>query len=309
MRFSVLILFYDCDQFILRAIENCAPNIEKIYIAYSPLPWSYNPEAREKFKNPSDPSILQQSEHLDKIELIEGDWLTEEDQRNEVLDRAKAEGFDYLIIQDADEFFRAEDYQANLRQIEANPDYAYYRTPWYQFWKSTDYVLRCRYSYCYRKKKVEVKLEDTLLSFSMAFALNLHKDIRFEHCRRPTQLDDYLILDGICFHLSYVLSDAQVERKIQTYGHTGQIRHATWLRRKWYGWRPSSRCLHPLSPAVWVCAERFRESLPDELVDLSAPMHLEKPLSVNERFFELIRDQFELATDWLRRAKASVKLL
>ncbi|NDV63042.1 hypothetical protein G0Q06_11310 [Puniceicoccales bacterium CK1056] len=294
MRSAVLILFYDCSQLILRAIANSAPHVEKIYVSYSPYPWSYNPEAREKFRNPSDPGILKESPHLDKLQLIEGDWATEEDQRNEVLDLAREEGFDILIVQDADEFFMSEDYAANLAQIESNRDFAYFRTPWYQFWKDTRHVILCRESLTYRKGLVETRLKNTTLAFSMAFALNLHSDIRFNHCRRPSHVDDYLMLDRPCYHLSYVLSDNQVERKIRTYGHTNQIRHAQWLRRKWYGWQPSTRCLHPLNPAAWLKAVPFGGPLPKELEDLPEVENQYTPLTWLEKTKEFIIDLGDL---------------
>ncbi|MDA9589738.1 hypothetical protein N9R65_02990 [Opitutales bacterium] len=290
MRYAALILFYDCDRFILKAIENCAPHVEKIYISYSPYPWSYNPEAREKFRNPSDPKLIQQSKYLDKIEFVEGDWPTEEAQRNEVLDKAKVEGFDYLIIQDADEFYLPEEFQKNLQQIEENPDYSYYRNPWYLFWKSTRHIIICRYSYIMRGGKVEKSLSNTPIGYNMAFALNLNKEVRFSRCRRPTHLDDFYVLDGLCYHLSYVMSDDQVERKMQTYGHTNQINHCRWLRYKWYGWRESTNNIHPFNPVMWKSAQRFTGALPRELVDFEDPSHSSRSLGWSVRLLEYVVD-------------------
>ena len=294
MRFCALILYYDCDQFILRTIENCAPHVEKIFIAYSPLPWTYNPEARKNFENPSSPDLLRQSPHQDKIQLIEGTWETEEAQRNEVLDQAKSEGFDYLIIQDADEFFCTEDYQLNLKTIEQNPNFSFYRTPWMQFWKSTKWVILCKYSYLYKNGRPDKKYYNTTTCFSMAFAINIKANVRFQRCRMPTNVDDYYVLPGICYHLSYVMSDAQVERKIRTYGHTNQIDHKNWLKWKWYGWNPKTRFLHPIESQVWTKAVPFSGRLPKELADFPEQSNLSKPLPLNEVVREFV---------WETRAK------
>lgn len=291
MRFCALILFYDCDQFILRTIANCAPHVEKIFVSYSPFPWMYNSQAREKFKNPSNPELLKQSAHWEKIELVCGDWKTEEDQRNEVLEKAKREGFDYLIIQDADEFFRYEDYASNLQEIIANPGYPFYRTPWYQFWKSLDQIVLCRYSFLYRHGRPEVKLRHTPISYSMAFAIDLKAEIKFKHCRMPTNADDYFVLSGICFHLSYVMSDEQVERKIRTYGHSNQIDHDRWLKYKWYGWYPKTRNLHPIDPSVWTRTIPFQGELPSELSGFPSMNNLSRTLSRFDKICELIADQ------------------
>jgi hypothetical protein len=288
MRFCVLILYFDCDQFILRTIENCAPHVEKIFVAYSPVPWTYNPEARKNIKNPSTPEILSQSQYRDKIQLIEGTWETEEAQRNEVLDLAKSEGFDYLIIQDADEFFRSEDYQLNLKTIEQNPNFAFYKTPWYQFWKSTKWVILCKYSYLYKNGVPCQKFYNTTTCFSMAFAINIKANVRFHRCRMPTNIDDYLVLPGICYHLSYVMSDEQVERKIRTYGHTNQIDHKNWLKWKWYGWNPKTRFLHPIESQVWTKAVAFTGQLPKELENFPEQNNLSKPLPLQESIREFV---------------------
>ena len=119
---AVMILYYDCEQFILRTIENCAPFVEKIYILYSELPYSkYNPEARKKYSNTARKEILRESKYSTKIDLIEGNWDNEEEQRNECLYKAKAEGFDFLIVQDADEFYLPEDYKMNIEGMTTNP--------------------------------------------------------------------------------------------------------------------------------------------------------------------------------------------
>jgi hypothetical protein len=89
MRFAAHILLFDCDQFILRAINNIAPWVDRIYVAYSPNPWGYNESARDNFANTTDPGILRQSPHSEKITLIQGDWLTEEAHR---LRRTRARG-------------------------------------------------------------------------------------------------------------------------------------------------------------------------------------------------------------------------
>jgi hypothetical protein len=271
--------------------------VDKIFISHSPFPWSYNPQARNSHPNPSDPEILKSSPYLPKIELISGEWATEEDQRNEVLKLAKAEGFDYLIIQDADEFFIDEDYKANLEQIKCNPDYSFYRTPWFQFWKSLDWIIECRYSYCYKGGKPWLKLTNTTTDFSMAFAINLNTTTEFVSCRRPSNIDDYLILERPCFHLSYVLTDEQVERKIRTYGHSNQISHQRWLRYKWYGFDASTRNLHPINPRVWRRVLPFSGQIPKELEGFENPRQLTHKKSMTDRTTELFFDALSAGKD------------
>ena len=106
MRYAVLILFYDCDQFILRTIDNCAPHVEKIYVSYSPYPWSYNPEAREKYRNPSSPDLIKNSRHWNKIQLVEGDIVVCQ-QLSASLQYRFAEFHKHLRVARGDDEFKA----------------------------------------------------------------------------------------------------------------------------------------------------------------------------------------------------------
>ena len=113
MKIATHLLLFNQDQWILKNIEMIGSFVDKIYVAWSELPWDYNPNARGNFKNNSDPKILEQSPYWDKIEVIKGVWNKDEDQRNACLDAAKRDGMDYLLIIDADEFYTDEIYTEN----------------------------------------------------------------------------------------------------------------------------------------------------------------------------------------------------
>ena len=58
-RFAVMILLFNADKFILRTIDNCGPFVEKVFVSYSPVPWTaYNPNARKHIKNKSNKGVL-----------------------------------------------------------------------------------------------------------------------------------------------------------------------------------------------------------------------------------------------------------
>jgi hypothetical protein len=283
-RFAVQILFYDCDNFILRTISNCAQFVERIYVTYSPEPWdAYNRRARSEFKNPSNPEILCQSPFYDKVTFIQGTWHTEEDQRNACLDKAREEGFDYLIIQDADEFYLAEDYKNNINEIILNPDYSYYRNPWYFFWKSTKYIVVNRHFYSYNNDVRPYSLNR--ISFNACFAINCRMKTKFENKRMPDNKSRVKMLSGICFHLSFVLSDESVLRKLSTWGHSHQVKIDDWLKVKWLAWTPSTRNFHPINLLEWAKVEEYRGKLPVELRDFD-PGHQE---TVEATFSERLR--------------------
>lgn len=264
-RFAAHILYFDCDQFILKAIDNCAPFVEKIYVAYSALPWQYNPVARSQYKNGSDPEILRQSRHYQKVELVEGEWDYEEDQRNACLERARRDGFDYLIVHDADEFYSFADYRQNLQEIEAHPDFDLYKTPWRAFWKSLDYILLYK--------------DGGLLLGYPEFAVNCKSGVCFNRARR-TDAGTVHLLKGTCFHLSYVLTDEQVRRKINTWGHAHQFDTEKWFQKKWLGWYRGARNLHPVQPTEWREAVPYTGELPEVLLDFVSPQVTPPPAPV-----------------------------
>jgi hypothetical protein len=256
-RFAAHVLMFNCDKLIMRMIENCAPFVEKIYVAYSPMPWSYNPAARERFPNRTDKEILRQSKYFHKIELIEGTWDFDEDQRNACLERAKAAGFDYLIIQDADEFYHIEDYRNNIEEIKRHDDWEVFCTPWYCFWKNLDYVV------IDRKGSAIVGFPE--------FAINLRLDgVRFIRARIPN-LQRRWHLPGVCYHLSYVLTDEEVLTKIHTWGHADQFDRQKWFERKWLKWNQKTENLHPIEPPAWKKAVPFKGTLPEALERFESP--------------------------------------
>lgn len=250
-KFAAHVLLFDSQKWILKMIENCGPFVEKIYVAYSELPWTYNPNARNNFKNTANPSILLNSQYANKIELIHGVWERDEDQRNACLDRAKADGMDFLIIQDADEFYKQSDYSRMIEQIANNPDYGFYKTPWCIFWKSFDYIL-------------EGENGSTVIGFPEV-AINCKHNVRFTRARTPNS-NNYFLLDALCYHGSFVSTDDEMYRKIHTWGHAHQFDRDMWYQNKWLKWTESLEDLHPVSPHVFRRAVRYTGDLPEVLI-------------------------------------------
>jgi len=276
-RFAAHILMFNCEEFILLTLRNCGPFVGRIYVAYSEKPWTYNPDARLNFVNQTDKNILKLSEYYHKIEILEGVWEKEEDQRNACLDKAKADGFDYLIIQDADEFYSREDYKSNLYEIESNPDKDVYITPWCSFWKSLDYVIESK--------------EGTIVIGTPEFAVNCKSETRFIRARTTNARSKHS-LNGLCYHLSFVGSDVGVWRKINTWGHSHQFDRKKWFEQKWIKWTPSTRNLHPVEPAAWKKAIKFEGQLPDILQ------------GVNNSFLSLYK--FTIS-DWIEKYSENVR--
>jgi len=276
-RFAAHLMVFSCSEdMLVRMVENCGSFVEKIYIAYSEDPWIHNPQARGKYKNTTDLSILKKSKYYSKIEMIFGSWNTDMEQRAACLNRAKHDGFDYLIIQDADEFYTFSDYEKNLKEIEDNPDYDIYETPWMCFWKSTDYVL--------------VNQNSSSIVGYPEFAVNCKRDVT--SVRTRTALNSVYRLSGLCYHLSYVLSSKDVYSKIKTWGHTSQFDNEKWYKEKWLEWNLQTRNLHPVAPREWRKVIRFEGALPEVLKDFKSPEFIMFNMNVLNMLKKRILDEW-----------------
>lgn len=248
-RFAAHILMFNVEPFILRAIDNCAPYVEKIYIAYSKKPWIYNTQARESFTNPTKLDLLEQSPWRSKLEIIQGDWEREEDQRNACVRQAQKDGIDFLIIHDADEFYTESDYISNIKTIDANCEYEGFRTPWCSFWKNISWIIENQGS--------------SVVGYPQ-FAINCRKNVHFTGARNYSAKNEYM-LDGLCHHLSFVLTDQDLLMKLSTWGHSHEVDIQQWYVNKWKNWHPGEKNIHPVTPTAWVRAVPFTGTLPKSL--------------------------------------------
>ena len=256
MKFATHVVLFGQDKWIMRNIANAYTHVDKIYVAYSNFPWGYNPLARRVYINSFDLNILTSSEYADKIHIIKGDWLTEEDQRNACAEQAAKDNMDFLLIHDADEFYFHKDFDKIIKHIIKHPNYDYYKIGWYCFWKDFNYIL--------------LDVSGNILTGYPEFAINLKNGVRFISKRRPNKTNFHTIPNdvGICYHGSYVLTDKELYQKINTWGHTNDFNKDQWYEEKWLKWTPDMRDLHLVSPSAWSKAVLFPYPLPEVIADM-----------------------------------------
>lgn len=209
------------------------------------------------------------------------------EQRNAALERAEADGFDVMIVQDADEFYTAAAYAANLRFLAENRDCDYFRAKWYVFWKTTDYVVEA-----YR---------EGLLTNCENFAVNLGRGFRSRDKRRATA-KTWRYVPGVCCHLSYVYSDTEVKEKIGTWGHAHQTSVSRWFERKWVHWTPSTRNLCPINfPATYRRAVPFAGERPESFALVEVPALTLRPAPSLRRWAWVLNDIADFWHLWFYR--------
>jgi hypothetical protein len=282
-------------------IENTGDLVDKIYLSHSRVPWSaYNKLAIDIHQSTMSIELIADFPHKEKIVWLEGIWKTEEDQRNHSLDRARADGMDYMIIQDADEFYHPNEFSNNLKEIASNPNYPVYRCPWIVFWKDLKHVIQVR----------NTSGNFATITTCPNFAINLNmSEVRFVNRRLVAQMDQAYQLSGLCYHLAWVLSDDSVLKKIETWGHSHQFNYMKWFKHKWLAWREETRYIGTISRANYLKAIRFEGTIPAELKGLPSLEQRFVPLSIIEKIDNLRLDVQSLISIYTRVGLSKLKSL
>ena len=254
MKIATYVMTYDQGQWIMRNLENAYPHVDRIYVMHSELPWGYKPEARTTYKNTFDINIIKQSRFIDKVTLIEGDWLSDTEQRNDCLQRAKDDGYDYLMVHDADEFFFHKDFEKIIQTIKDNPNVDVFAINMYAFWKSFKYVI--------------VSNDKGRIAGTNETIVNLHTVAKYDYIRNVNSGIHMTVPDVICYHGSYVLTDEEVYKKVNMTSHSNDYDGIRWYNEVWLPWNLESKNLHPIWPWVWTHCEIYEGELPEVISDL-----------------------------------------
>jgi hypothetical protein len=257
MTFATYVMIFGQEKWAMRNLENAYPHVDQIYVCYPKYPWNYNLEAKEKYTNTFDLNIIKSSKYIDKITIIEGEWENQLLQRTECMQRAKKDGIDYLMYQDADEFYFHQHFEAIKNAIRNNPNYDAYERYLCAFWKSFKYII--------------INHDQSTVTGMTQTIFNLHKELKFGYGYNGYGIDSSnraVINDIRCYHGSYVLSDEEMLKKIETWGHTNDFDRKKWYNEVWLPWTLESRNLHPIWPWVWPRCEIFNEELPEVIRDL-----------------------------------------
>lgn len=291
MQIAAHVLAYNVNRFIGPVLQNIAPHVDKIFVAHAEKPFGYVPEAREGFRNPTRKEHIEAAALGQQLEIIEGDWLNEEAMRNACLDRARAQGFDWLLTQDADEFYPPESWHQIRRSLERHATEEHLITTWYTFWKSSQYVL--------------VSRTGAIKESNVGFAIRCRSDLKFVR-QRMANASSSRVLDCPCHHYGYVMSDEELREKLVTWSHAAQLNARRWYRLKWMNWRESTRYLHPIHPVHWDRAIRFPLPQPDFADQFALPVTPMANISFRDATEECWFDSLSRAKDWAARGKSAL---
>lgn len=288
MQIALHVLAYDVTQWINPMLRNAAPHVDKIYLAYAKRPFNYIPESRKTRTNPTRLEDIDLSGIENKVEIIEGDWELEENTRNHCFERAKADGFDWMIIQDADEFYTEADWAQIRRELQRELKVDVIKTTWYQFWKSSQFVIADQYG--------------SIKGTNAGFAVRCKKELTFFN-RRQTNTHNVRELDCPCYHYGFVQTNDQMRDKVTQWSHARDFNALRWYDLKWLNWNEASINLNPVFPVSWKRAVRFPLHQPDFASQFDLPVAQKLDKRFNVAFPEFLYDTKAGALAALRRTK------
>ena len=294
MRISLQVLAFNVDRTLNAMLRNAGPYVDKIFIAYPERAWRYG-KKNSITLNPTKLMSINTALPCE-VEIIMGDWEKDEDTRNQLLQISRLENFDWMIIQDADEFYTADSWQILTERLKRPETLKYdcIKTPYFTFWKSPAYVLHNR--------------QEGIKNGTTTFAINCRQPGLYFSYSRTTTAKHHIFMDMPCYHYSYVLSDVEVKLKINTWAHAGELISKTlWYNIKWKRWHETSKFLHPGSPWMWDKAIRFPLPQPPFACEVEADEHVQKDLGIFWSCLDSIYDMFSISRQVINALKRLIR--
>lgn len=175
--------------------------------------------------------------------VLEGEWADDAMQRNAGLEFLRAQGCEWALIVDTDEFYTSSDVTALLHSLRG--PYNAVRAPMMDvYWKTA----------CH--KITPVQNDNPIVA--------IKTDKKFTFSRLSAGLMS-MQSHARLHHMSYVRSDEEMLAKIQSYEHHFEVR-SDWYQQVWLKWTPEMQNLHPVVPAQFERADW--NAPPDEILEL-----------------------------------------
>jgi GT2 family glycosyltransferase len=226
---------FNQEHFMEAWVRNASQYADELLVMYAKVPWTYNKRARESLTPDRTGEILEYlKKEFPRLTVIEGDWKSETNSRNDALSTAKKMGARWLLIVDTDEFYLPEEVFRAYDWMLNNPSEVW-RIPHVQFIKKRGWAI------------VTTEGNPTF-----QFAIDLSKVRSFKRMRIPDAKLSMTISDDICrcWHFSYLMPFEKLKQKFTTFGHSMEVRQ-DWLTAVWPSIKHGVRNFHPSDPEAW----------------------------------------------------------
>lgn len=235
MRIGVLTVAFGEERFIGACIKQFEgfPITDHLVLA-STLPW-YGKELPDETADVA---------RLFGATVIVQDWDDENEQRRFGLDYLANN--DWILIVDADEYYTKRAIGKIFDTLAAAPQEHKVYESWRMetYWKSWNWAVR-------------PMLYPPVIAVRPGVYPSNIRNFEYEKFKMPFGVTTY--------HLSYARTDAEILRKIKSWGHAHEV-PASWYEDFWLNWGFETRDFNPTRPDIFH--EIVESPIPDELKDL-----------------------------------------
>ena len=233
---------YENSGYLEESIRRIYELMDKIIILLNPKPW--NSEGNDAIPKETFGQLSQIFDPLNKIEIVSKYWDSEAAQRNDGKLRLHQAGIKWCLIIDDDEFYNFDALQQVVISLPQSPHYVLL-APHRIYWKTPDYAI------------------ENLVGALPAICRTSPTETTFTTARMMHVLGGSWDVGNLtCHHYSYVRSDAQLKRKIETFSHAHDFSFKDWYEDIWLKWTPEMTNLHP-NPAD---RGSFSKAVPTETI-------------------------------------------
>ena len=226
---------YNACSFLTESVQRIYPVVDKIIFLVNFKPWLGEPFPAIE-RTISD--ILAIPDDKSKFEIVIGYWKNEAEQRNVGLKILREKDISWCLIIDDDELYNQGELE-NIRHMLVSAMHAAYLIYHQIYWKNRDTII------------------EGLFGSFPTFARTDGR-VHFNENRMILVNKEYtwfsVSADAIvCHHMSYIRSDEEMSRKIQSFSHADDV-VSDWYERIWLG--DVTTDLHP------SVGPRFKRTLP-----------------------------------------------
>ena len=233
-KWGVQIVAFNEVDFLEATIRMFQPFVDKIVVSTGNKSWKNNIENDGSVWKVVKPLV----EEFNNVNLVKGDWKTEEEQRNNAM--YHLDECDYTFIVDADELWSSGDITRTKEHIESMPGYNVFRGIWNTRFKNINWRVDPREPY---RPIIIVK-----------------KGTKFFENREVKAIPEtagLLIPERVACveHFSYLRSsDYKIKEKISTFSHANEIVGGIdmWYENVYLQADLDSKDLHPTHPYAYA---------------------------------------------------------
>ncbi len=249
-------VIYLDDWFLEDSVENSIDFVDKVVIARTLSPW--NGKTADTSSTEKTLETLK-TKFGKKVEIYERNFENEQEQRNFLMEKSKAEGYKGAFIIDADEIFLPEAFYFLYSQIKNNNP-ATIRTSYLTFIKDASFCISPPY---------ETNL----------FYVSLSRNVRFTWARDVNVTQNVVETENpAIFHFSYLRkTDEEIRQKIENFMHNKDTDWEKWYEEVYKRFNKNLRNFHPVWPGNWKSLQPFDVS--------KFPISLYKKLKTNGKLF------------------------